>query len=67
MNNTINNAFITAINPNDTTRYRIIAEQSNGDIGITRWFTKLILDDMKADIVNAGHTILEIETKQETK
>lgn len=41
--------------------YRVHAKLKNGKIGITPWFTKAVIDDVKDDIKKAGHKIIKVE------
>jgi len=56
------NLFLNAITTHAPVKvYRIHAEASPGKIGLTAWYTAETIEEIKADIVKAGHKIIRIE------
>lgn len=54
--------FLKAISGNKPAEvYRVHAKLKDGKIGITPWFTKAVIDDVKDDIKKAGHKIIKVE------
>ena len=57
-----NSDFLKAISGNKPAEvYRVHAKLKDGKIGITPWFTKAVIDDVKDDIKKAGHKIIKVE------
>lgn len=56
------NEFISAITSKKVESFRIHAKRPDGNIGLTAWYTSAEIENVKAEIIKAGHTILKIES-----
>jgi len=56
--------FTNAINADGpVVEYRIFAELSAEDIGITAWYTKAVFNDIANDVMKAGYKIVRVESR----
>lgn len=58
--------FMKAISGKPLRTYRIYARLKDGGVGITAWYSeKEIIEDLKGQIVRAGHSIIKVEEGKE--